>query len=56
MPFVDARLVAWRGDADKHIRALGKDAYDAMENFYAVVARLFKDGSLGCARLVGSTG
>ena len=55
-PFVTARLAAWQKDSDKHIRELGKDAYDAIENFYVVVARLFKEESLGCVRLVASTG
>jgi cyclopropane fatty-acyl-phospholipid synthase-like methyltransferase len=55
-PFVSARLAAWQADSDKHIRDLGQDAYDAMENFYVVVARLFKEESLGCVRLVASTG
>jgi cyclopropane fatty-acyl-phospholipid synthase-like methyltransferase len=55
-PFVSARFAAWQKDSDKRIRDLGKDAYDAMENFYGVVARLFKEGSLGCVRLVASTG
>jgi cyclopropane fatty-acyl-phospholipid synthase-like methyltransferase len=54
-PFVTARLDAWQKDSDRHIRDLGKDAYDAMENFYVVVARLFKEESLGCVRLVAST-
>jgi cyclopropane fatty-acyl-phospholipid synthase-like methyltransferase len=54
-PFVAARLAAWQKDSDRHIRDLGKNAYDVMENFYVVVARLFEEGSLGCVRLVAST-
>ena len=55
-PFVVARLAAWRKDSDKHIRDLGKDTYDAMENFYVVVARLFEEENLGCVRLVARVG
>jgi cyclopropane fatty-acyl-phospholipid synthase-like methyltransferase len=55
-PFVIARLAAWQRESDKHTRDLGKDAYDAMENFYSVVARLFQAESLGCVRLVASKG
>ena len=55
-PFVNARLAAWQKDQDRHTRDLGKDAYDAMEKFYAVVARLFEAGSLGCIRIVANVG
>ncbi len=51
-PFVAARLVAWQEELVKHIRDLGRDAYDALESFYVVAARLFEEECLGCVRLV----
>ena len=53
-PFVAGRLAAWQKDSDKHKQDVGEDAYDAMETFYAVIARLFGNGSLGCVRLTAS--
>jgi cyclopropane fatty-acyl-phospholipid synthase-like methyltransferase len=51
-PFVAAREATWRRDAAKHIEDYGVAAYTALEMFYAVIARLFGNGSLGCVRLV----
>jgi hypothetical protein len=53
-PFVAARLATWRRDSLQNTLEYGEDAYAALETFYAVVARLFDNGSLGCVRLVAS--
>jgi hypothetical protein len=52
IPFVGARLTTWRQDRISHTKEFGADAYAALETFYAVIERLFANGSLGCARLV----
>jgi hypothetical protein len=52
IPFVGARLTTWRKDRISHTKEFGADAYAALETFYAVIERLFANGSLGCARLV----
>jgi cyclopropane fatty-acyl-phospholipid synthase-like methyltransferase len=52
IPFVGARLATWRKDRVSHTKEFGTDAYAALETFYAVIERLFANGSLGCARLV----
>jgi hypothetical protein len=54
-PFVAARLAAWRKDSAGHTHEYGESAYTALETFYAVVARLFANGSLGCVRLVANS-
>jgi len=51
-PFVAARVEAWRRDKSSHSRDYGEEAYATLETFYAVIARLFESGSLGCVRLV----
>jgi len=50
--FVANRVTTWRRDSAKHTRDYGVGAYTALETLYAVIARLFGNGSLGCVRLV----
>ncbi len=52
VPFVAARVATWRRDAAKYIDDFGAEAYRALETFYAVIASLFANGSLGCLRVV----
>jgi hypothetical protein len=54
IPFVGARLTTWRRDRISHTNEYGTDAYAALETFYAVIERLFANGSLGCARIVAN--
>lgn len=51
-PYTAARLVAWQANRDVYVRAHGEGAYAAQELFYAVIARLFANESLGGVRLV----
>ncbi len=53
-PFVGARLTTWQKDRISHTNEYGTDAYTALQTFYAVIERLFANGSLGCARLVAN--
>jgi len=53
-PFVAARVATWRRDSIKHVQDYGVEAYTALETFYAVIARLFDNGNLGCVRLVAT--
>jgi cyclopropane fatty-acyl-phospholipid synthase-like methyltransferase len=50
--FTVDRLQSWRKDHEAHARVQGEAAYAAQEKFYAIVARLFQNGSLGGVRLV----
>jgi len=52
VPFVTARLKAWRENQTAYERDHGAAAYAEQERFYAAVARLFENGSLGGVRLV----
>jgi len=54
-PFVVARLASWQQDQTSHTRNYGEEAYAALEHFFAVVARLFLDGKIGCVRLTATT-
>jgi SAM-dependent methyltransferase len=54
-PFVFARLASWQSDEANHRRQFGNEAYAALEHFFRVVARLFMDGKIGCARLTASS-
>ena len=54
IPFVGARLTTWREDRMSHTKEYGTDAYAALETLYAVIERLFANGSLGCVRLVAN--
>ncbi len=53
-PSVAARLMTWQRDASNLALEHGEEAYAALEAFYAVIARLFENGDLGCVRLVAS--
>jgi sarcosine/dimethylglycine N-methyltransferase len=50
--YAAARSEAWRENHSAHARVHGESAYAALEMFYAVVARLYENGSLGGVRLV----
>ena len=50
-PFVAARLTAWRDNSARY-DVITATAYAVLETFYATVARLVGNGSLGCVRLV----
>jgi cyclopropane fatty-acyl-phospholipid synthase-like methyltransferase len=52
VPFVSARLKAWRDNRAAYARDHGEAAYAAQERFYAAVARLFETGGLGGVRVV----
>ncbi len=51
-PYADERLKSWRKNRDAYARTHGEGAYAAQERFYAVIARLYRSGSLGGIRLV----
>jgi cyclopropane fatty-acyl-phospholipid synthase-like methyltransferase len=51
-PFVTERLKAWRENHAVYAERHGEAAYMGQETFYAAVARLFENGSLGGVRLV----
>jgi cyclopropane fatty-acyl-phospholipid synthase-like methyltransferase len=52
LPFVTARLEAWRENQVAYTRDHGVAAYAEQERFYAAVARLFESGRLGGVRIV----
>ena len=52
--FCRERLAAWRADRARHVRVHREPIYTQLETFYAVVARLFANGSLGGVRVVAS--
>lgn len=52
-PYAAERLVAWRRNHAGYARIHGEGAYAAQETFYAVIARLYRSGSLGGIRLIG---
>jgi SAM-dependent methyltransferase len=54
-PFVAERLAAWQKNSVNHTHEYGEAAYVALETFYSVVARLFGNGTLGCARFVANS-
>ncbi len=54
-PYADERLESWRKNHDAYARTHGEGAYAAQEKFYAVIARLYRSGSLGGICLVAST-
>jgi SAM-dependent methyltransferase len=51
-PFAAARLTAWRGGRAAYAAVHGAGAWAAQERFYAVIAGLYDEGSLGGVRLV----
>jgi len=51
-PYADERLKSWRKNHDAYALTHGEGAYAAQERFYAVIARLYRSGSLGGIRLV----
>jgi len=50
-PYAAERLAAWRAGHAAYAQVHGEDAYRAQELFYAVIARLYDNGSLGGVRL-----
>jgi cyclopropane fatty-acyl-phospholipid synthase-like methyltransferase len=55
-PFAQQRLAAWRANRGEYAAVHGEGAYAAQELFYATIARLYKGGGLGGARLVARRG
>jgi sarcosine/dimethylglycine N-methyltransferase len=51
-PYAADRLAKWRANHVPYARVHGEGAYAAQEKFYAVIARLYRSGSLGGVRLI----
>ncbi|HUC19741.1 MAG TPA: methyltransferase domain-containing protein [Acetobacteraceae bacterium] len=51
-PYAARRLESWRENHASYAETHGEGAYAAQELFYAVIARLYGNGSLGGVRLV----
>jgi cyclopropane fatty-acyl-phospholipid synthase-like methyltransferase len=51
-PYAAVRLAAWRQNHAAYALVHGEGAYAAQELFYAVIDRLYRNGSLGGIRLV----
>jgi len=51
-PFAQTRLAAFRDNHAAYARERGEDAYAAQERFFAVIAGLYNNGSLGGVRVV----
>jgi SAM-dependent methyltransferase len=50
--FTNNRLDAFRASRERHVRVYGIAAYDALEEFYATMVRMFEGGNLGGVRLI----
>lgn len=54
-PFVTARMSGFRADEARHVAVHGRMVFDALDEFYTTMDRLFGGGNLGGIRVVATS-